>query len=545
MRSLLRNPVGLNLASQHRNITSSRFSRTKAYNRSNSLTSLSSTPLLRTLSSATLKSHILQSSASYYYKTFQEITSPSSKTCYFKERTSYINHSILEYRSLFASSVIRTYSSSANPGPGNTSDKADSNDVVPKDKGEKATAVKKKKPIMARVKEEILHYYHGFKLLALETKISSKLLFRLLKGYDLSRREQRQLKRTLVDLFRLVPFLVFIIVPFMELLLPVALKLFPNMLPSTFESKDQAELKRQKLFKARLEVSNFLQETVAENGKSGNPLNQEASYEFSELFRKVRTTGQGVSTEAILKLAKELKDELTLDNLSRPQLVSLCRYMNIPAFGTDAILGFQIRNRMRYLRADDRMINAEGLEELTEAELTQACQSRGIRTYGLDTEAMKKNLQQWLELNLKHKIPTTLLIMSQAFSIPESQHDFTEALQATLSSLPEELVKEAELTYSETIGSATNKQRLEVLEDQEERIAEEKEQEEREEEARKREEEDKEARKQEEEELEALKQEEEKKEAFKQDQEKPDSAIQSEFSQESKDPKRQEPESRQ
>lgn len=38
---------------------------------------------------------------------------------------------------------------------------------------------------------------------------------------------------------RLVPFAFFLIVPFMELLLPVALKLFPNMLPSTYESKSQ------------------------------------------------------------------------------------------------------------------------------------------------------------------------------------------------------------------------------------------------------------------------------------------------------------------
>jgi LETM1 and EF-hand domain-containing protein 1 len=36
---------------------------------------------------------------------------------------------------------------------------------------------------------------------------------------------------------RVVPFAFFIAVPFMELLLPVALKLFPNMLPSTYESK--------------------------------------------------------------------------------------------------------------------------------------------------------------------------------------------------------------------------------------------------------------------------------------------------------------------
>jgi LETM1 and EF-hand domain-containing protein 1 len=39
------------------------------------------------------------------------------------------------------------------------------------------------------------------------------------------------------DLLRLIPFAVFVIVPFMELLLPVALALFPNMLPSTFEDK--------------------------------------------------------------------------------------------------------------------------------------------------------------------------------------------------------------------------------------------------------------------------------------------------------------------
>ena len=48
-----------------------------------------------------------------------------------------------------------------------------------------------------------------------------------------------QLLRTCADLFRLVPFMVFIIVPFMEFLLPVFLKLFPEMLPSTFETESK------------------------------------------------------------------------------------------------------------------------------------------------------------------------------------------------------------------------------------------------------------------------------------------------------------------
>lgn len=46
-----------------------------------------------------------------------------------------------------------------------------------------------------------------------------------------------QFLRICADLFRLVPFLVFVVVPFMEFLLPVVVKLFPNMLPSTFETQ--------------------------------------------------------------------------------------------------------------------------------------------------------------------------------------------------------------------------------------------------------------------------------------------------------------------
>lgn len=89
----------------------------------------------------------------------------------------------------------------------------------------------------SKVKHEASHYWNGSKLLAKEVRIASRLQWKLLHGDSLTRRERRQLKRTTTDILRLIPFAVFVIVPFMELLLPVALKLFPNMLPSTFEDK--------------------------------------------------------------------------------------------------------------------------------------------------------------------------------------------------------------------------------------------------------------------------------------------------------------------
>ncbi len=85
------------------------------------------------------------------------------------------------------------------------------------------------------IKHEISHYWMGSKLLWSEIKITKNILARLLRGNGMTRREHRQLLRTTTDIFRLVPFAIFVIVPFMELLLPFALKLFPNMLPSTFQ----------------------------------------------------------------------------------------------------------------------------------------------------------------------------------------------------------------------------------------------------------------------------------------------------------------------
>ncbi|KAL1914639.1 uncharacterized protein VTP21DRAFT_8050 [Calcarisporiella thermophila] len=348
----------------------------------------------------------------------------------------------------------------------------------PVKKLETIQAAKPKKPIMQRIKDELIHYWHGTKLLGLEIKISTKLVYKLLKGVKLTRREQRQLRRTVSDLFRLVPFLVFIIVPFMEFLLPVALKLFPQMLPSTFESKFQEEERRRKMLKVRLEMAKFLQETIVESGVPGK--HEIAAKEWADLFRKVRSTGEMASTDEIVRIAKTFEDELTLDNLSRPQLVSMCRYMGIRAFGTDNFLRYQIRNKLQQIKADDKLIMAEGVDSLTTSELISACQQRGIRTIGVSPVRMRSELAQWLDLSLNYKVPSTLILLSRAFALTEVGVTAEEALQAALSSLPDNLVNEAELHAMEREGVADFKQKLEVLEQQEELIADEAAQEEKE-----------------------------------------------------------------
>ncbi|KAJ2494314.1 LETM1 domain-containing protein ylh47 [Coemansia sp. RSA 1836] len=377
--------------------------------------------------------------------------------------------------------------------------RADSASGEPKEKAELSAAkVETKKTIMEKIKHEALHYWHGTKLFAKEVKLSSKLVSKVVWGGKLTRREQRQLRRTFTDTVRLVPFLLFVVIPFAELLLPVALKLFPDMLPSTYEDKATAEKKREKMQKVRNEMSRYLKETIAEmsrqrseakEGAGAAPLaasgeSMEDSVEgTSEFLNKIRSSGKRVSTNDLVRVAHIFEDELTLDNLSRPQLVSICRFMGVNAFGTDNYLRYQVTNRMRYIRADDKVISGEGIDSLSVPELQSACQSRGIRIIGVSPARMREELTQWIELHLEHNIPSTLLILSRILAAGEpmaqlQQQQFNaDALQATINSLPDNLVNEATLRLAEVSGKATPKQKLEVLEEQEELIEDEDEQE--------------------------------------------------------------------
>lgn len=294
------------------------------------------------------------------------------------------------------------------------------------------------------------------------------------------------MKRTTQDLLRLVPFAVFVVVPFMELLLPVALKLFPNMLPSTFEDKFAAEEKQRKLLRVRLEMAKFLQETLRESGLKANR-HIVGSDAFKEFFRKVRSTGESPSTTDIVNVAKLFDDDLTLDNLSRPQLVSMCRYMGLNAFGTDNFLRGAIRARLVQLRRDDELIDNEGIDALSTAELQHACQSRGVRTMGVSPSRLRQELSTWIKLHLHNRVSGVLLVLGRAFFFDrkpgEPEENTTiKALESVLSSLPDNLLNEAELEVDSE--KASYKQKLDVLQQQEELIEDEEEQEHKEEEAR-------------------------------------------------------------
>lgn len=279
-----------------------------------------------------------------------------------------------------------------------------------------------KEPLMARIRHEVKHYVNGTKLLGYEIKISTKLLVKFVQGYELSRREANQLKRTMGDIFRLVPFSAFLIIPFAELLLPIALKIFPNLLPSTYESGKDKLNKRNKLIEIRRKTSDFLHETLEESSLlSYNSIdNSEKKKRFYQFFKKLYSPKDGKTNlfthDEILSVAQMFKNDTVLDNLSRPQLVAMAKFISLTPFGNDNMLRYQIRHKLKQIMEDDKVIDYEGVEVLSKEELYQACVSRGVKAYGVTKEELIDYLNVWLDLRLRHKVPSVLLVLSSTFT---------------------------------------------------------------------------------------------------------------------------------
>jgi LETM1 and EF-hand domain-containing protein 1, mitochondrial len=195
-------------------------------------------------------------------------------------------------------------------------------------------------------------------------------------------------------------------------------------------------------------MAKFLQETLRESGLKANA-HIVGSEAFKEFFRKVRSTGESPSAQDIINVARLFDDDLTLDNLSRPQLVSMCRYMGINAFGTDNFLRGTIRQRLLQLRRDDQSIDHEGTDELSTSELQAACQSRGIRTSGVSPARLRDDLSTWIDLHLHHRVSGVLLILARAFQFDKRPGDdedgksaIIQSLESVLSGLPDNLVSD-------------------------------------------------------------------------------------------------------
>ncbi|KAK1367124.1 Mitochondrial proton/calcium exchanger protein [Heracleum sosnowskyi] len=261
----------------------------------------------------------------------------------------------------------------------------------------------------------LAQYELGIQLLTADVRISWRFLLKLIcQGKSLSRRERQLLVQTTTDLFITVPASKYVVLQSMELMLPVLPDLLFPVLP---------DLKAKRKLNAKREVFKFLSDLaknlVKIDGNSQRGDIQPSAEEYFEFVTRVSRC-RPVKVEQLLGFAELFTDELILNNVSRHWLVIMCKYMGIPPLGTDEFLRFVLQERLECIKNEDKVIQAKGVDSLSEAELCKVCRERGIQVaeeMRHVAEEMRQQLRTWLGLSLRQSLSSSFLIISRALTV--------------------------------------------------------------------------------------------------------------------------------
>ncbi|KAG8345471.1 putative LETM1 like protein [Trypanosoma vivax] len=261
------------------------------------------------------------------------------------------------------------------------------------------------------IREGLRHLYHGFRLFFLNTRLAWKYSRQLKAGVALTRRERLLLESATKDLLRLVPFSFFILIPFSELLLPVALKMFPDLIPSTFETKSQG---RNRIFttamgtlRARRQVMEFLSSTALVS----------FTKEQQEVVRS-SAMGEAVNANQIRLIASHFGRDGPFNVYNTPDSITLflartlgvykMHHNLLPSNIMSPYMRRKIIRHYNSIRVDDRMLRLEGLDDLTDEELIKANIVRGMR-WTEDAETLRIQLEWWISLSRDPEVPYNTL----------------------------------------------------------------------------------------------------------------------------------------
>lgn len=301
--------------------------------------------------------------------------------------------------------------------------------------------VAKKEPSKLRyygdmIREGLRHVYHGFRLFFINTRLAWKYSRQLKRGVALTRRERLLLESSTKDLLRLVPFSFFIVVPFAELLLPVALKMFPGLIPSTFESESQG---RNRLFtdamstlRARQRMMDYLSATaLATFDKDQQEVIRRSVRGDSIAPKDIRSVAQYFGRDGPFSVLK-IPDNIAV-GLGRSVGVYKWYHGLLPTRFSASFMRRAVIRLYHEVREDDRLIRLEGIDVMTNDELIKANQTRGMRwTEG--TETLRVQLEWWSSLAQDGNVPYNTLwwIKPTRYSIRQSMNNLPLAQRRQL-----------------------------------------------------------------------------------------------------------------
>ena len=285
-----------------------------------------------------------------------------------------------------------------------------------------------------KLKDGTVHSWHWLKngsvLFKKNFSISKVLLAKKLKGDELTFREKQLLVKTTADVLKLIPFSFFILVPFAELLLPVVLKVWPQMLPSTFDARKlfpQSTTERSRRLLAKQEMLKFfseisMQQDMDDMTQKVVDVKAKKLNDFKRLLTKPRIAGQPLpSVDELTKFSSLFQTEFKLENMPMKHLESICYIIGLDPYPFRTHVILQLKRYIGEIKREDRNISWEGIDSLSREEVIEANRRRGMpHEEGRDLNLLKKQLINWILISSNREIPMSLLLWTRAFLVTEN-----------------------------------------------------------------------------------------------------------------------------
>jgi hypothetical protein len=305
---------------------------------------------------------------------------------------------------------------------------------------------------------EIKKIGHGFRTLKEDLSFSiKKTTDTTFKEYSHYNHETRvRIRQTWSDLFKFIPFSVFIIIPGLELLLPAWLLIFPNSIPSQFQSESSKNQKLNELVeKQKISCEKFLRmypNRITEILKDKEVIEKDKErliilknylkkcdvmttelLEYRELFNKYLDFSH--APPKIIMLACNIMSLQPITGLNTiNNLIKLFK-IQIPVDNkyvewlTRRILFREFKLYMKKLRKDDSMLRFDEIDQMDDPFLNRMCFERAIPISILNRNQKIIELKKWHTLSNLRNVPDTLLFYCRVIKfsdIPSNIENYTD-----------------------------------------------------------------------------------------------------------------------
>eukprot|EP01135_Chromosphaera_perkinsii_P001215 Nk52_evm14s162 gene=Nk52_evmTU14s162 len=285
--------------------------------------------------------------------------------------------------------------------------------------------------IYKELKSFAVDMFVGFKKLFVNTAEAWR--YRNVDEKRLHRRQKKLVLQNQADLKTLVPFSIYMMIPMSVAMLPFVIKVYPQLLPSTFNNMEIVMAQRKVALEKKYALAPKVLKTAA---IYADLLSSRDNATLKVLGKKMKTKTWyskvyipahfEVLPEDILEFSSCLSDPHVFEFSNLPYMSKkvLVRYLGLSSFWG---LEEKFKAVMEHIRHDDKLIQEKGVNTLREDELIEACMERGL-DFANSTDMMTRHLRRWLQLSCHEQIqvPHTLMVIYAAHVL--YKHSSTEIM---------------------------------------------------------------------------------------------------------------------